>query len=275
MRLEEGEAVEALEPLKEAEVKPEPNPNPVDLAAVLVNVTVTRANVPLSALPAAGNTCSLETRPVRVVRSGEAGAAVPGAVFGNEGVEGWRSVVVVRTMPGQEAERMWGSSIMVFFVGGCCGWGRLVGFPGEYSVSVSVAGQEAELDVSAVARLPEGRMRRKAVVSRLIHCRVEIIVLRSCEVSAMMVVLIVFSFYPGARVRVVWRVSIATQYHRAWNPPRVSNVDCDPITSPSSSNSDSSKCHCSCPCSNCPQPESSNVEIHLQKQYQPTSKRLQ
>lgn len=215
MRLEEGEAVEALEPLKEAEVKPEPNPNPVDLAAVLVNVTVTRANVPLSALPAADNPCSLETRLGPVVRSGKAGAAVPGAVFGKEGVEGWRSAVVVRTMPEQEAERMWGSSIMVFFVGGCCGWGRLVGFPGEYSVSVSVAGQEGELAVSAVARLPEGRMRRKAVVSRLIHCRLGIIVLRSREVSRRIVGLIAFSFYPGARIRVVWRVSIANQYHPA------------------------------------------------------------
>lgn len=209
------EKVEALEALEEAEVETEPNPNPVDLEAVDVSVTVTRASVPLSALPAADSPCSLETRPGRAVRSGEAGSAVSGAVFGEEDVGGWESVVVVRTMPGQEAERMWGSSIMVVLVGDCCGWGRLVGFPGEYSVIVSVAGHEGELVVSAVARLPEGGMRRKAAVSRLIHCRVEIIVLRFCEVSAVMVVLIVFSFYPGTRVSVVCRVSIANQYHPA------------------------------------------------------------
>lgn len=94
-------------------------------------------------------------------------------------MEAWKRVVVVRTIAEQKAERAWGPMLMSFFVGDCCLRGKLEGFPGEYSVTVSVAGQEEELVVSA-ATSPEGRTRRKAVVTRLIHCRVEIIVLRSC-----------------------------------------------------------------------------------------------
>lgn len=54
------EEVEAAEKVEEAEVENETNAAPVDLAAVCVSVTVTRARVPLSALPA-DTTGSLET----------------------------------------------------------------------------------------------------------------------------------------------------------------------------------------------------------------------
>lgn len=74
-----------------------------------------------------------------------------------------------------------------FSVRDCCWRGRLLGVPGGYSVRVRVAGQEAGKEVvvvvSAATSPLERKMRRKVVVTRLIHCRVAIIVLRSCEVS--------------------------------------------------------------------------------------------
>ena len=58
--VEELEGAEGLENAEEAKVDNEPNTSPVDLVAVCVSVTVTRARVPLSALPA-DTTGSLET----------------------------------------------------------------------------------------------------------------------------------------------------------------------------------------------------------------------
>lgn len=179
--VEEVERLEEVEKVEEAEVENELNAIPVDLAAVCVSVTVTRANVPLSETPA-DVPCSLETGSGRrVERSVEAGSAVPATAFREEDRGVSKSVVVVKTIPGQEAERAWGSMCTSFPVGDCCWRGGSVGFPGKYSVRVSVAGQE-EVVVSAARPPPEGKMMRKVVVSRLIHCRVEAIVLRSCGI---------------------------------------------------------------------------------------------
>lgn len=88
--------------------------------------------------------------------------------------------------------------------------------PGEYSVSVRVAGHEEGLVVSVAGTPPEGRTRRKAEVTRLIHCRVENIVLRSRRVAGMMVVLSTFSFSISSPVSAFYAgVSIANQYEPA------------------------------------------------------------